>query len=209
MYVGIDVSTKALHAVRLNDSRRLDRCGVFSAETPFEDLVEFCAGASAIAIDSPDRPSVGAHAGDMIGKKFQQGRCAEVALGQQAGYWVPFTTPSEPERGSWIAIGISLFGALIAQGHSPIEVFPHAVFARLSYPDKLPKKTTASGLAKRVQLLRDQGIDVPGLEMWSHDSLDAAAAAVVASDPKKQEIVCGCSSFDGSALWLPYVAAAS
>lgn len=90
-----------------------------------------------------------------------------------------------------------------------IEVYPHSAFCELAGEHRLPKKTTAEGVHKRTELLRQAGVDDRWLDMWSHDALDAAAAAVVAFDCAQQTAQrAECSARDdcgrdGSSIWLP------
>jgi predicted nuclease with RNAse H fold len=197
-----------LHVVWLDPSGRLSDSDVFDGED-VETLAERCASALAVAVDAPDRPSTGAHADDtQVGKKFRTGRCAEVSLGRQKGHWVPWTTPPEPVPVGWISVGIAVHKTLSEQGQRVIEVYPHAAFRELARSESLPKKTTRAGVSRRVEILRAVGIDDPHLEMWSHDSIDAAVAAYVALQAhtgKAERVTCPEQDHknDGSAIWLP------
>jgi predicted nuclease with RNAse H fold len=99
--------------------------------------------------------------------------------------------------------GLELFSALTDAGVETIEVFPYAGFRAL-VGTRLPKKTTAAGIAARVRLLRDRGVDEPHLETWSHDGLDALLAALIALGPRRAvgHEGPGC---DESKIWLPIV----
>jgi predicted nuclease with RNAse H fold len=107
-------------------------------------------------------------------------------------------------------VGLALHASARATTRaSVLEVYPHACFRVLAGGAVLPKKTTAAGSARRVGLLRQQGIRAPGLSMWSHDALDATVAAVTAvqqSAGQALEVRCdagsGCEP-DGSRMWLP------
>ena len=154
-----------------------------------------------VAIDAPDACSVGAHVDDdSLGAKFRSARCGEIALGRTRRIWVSWPTPRSEPFPAWMTTGFALFAIARAAGMVGIEVYPHAVF-RVLAGRRPPTKTSAAGIAARVALLRDAGItNAPFLPMWSHDGLDAAAAALVAADPQAEPISCG---HDGSAIWLP------
>lgn len=208
-FVGIDLGTQAVQAVSLDESGDLADARLFAADES-EDVARWAAHAKVIAIDAPDRPSSGAHADDeRLPPKFQRGRCAEAALALVHGYWVPWVTPALPEPGSWIELGIALHGRLrqIA-GAEVIEVFPYAGFRHLA-PERLPKKTSVAGVRTRAGLLRRAGLDEARLELWTHDFLDAALAALIALQRSRREAVrvdCTADSrcgHDGSAIWLP------
>jgi predicted nuclease with RNAse H fold len=206
--VGIDVGASTLHAVSLDARAGLHAAVTFDA-TELDAVVTWAQAARAVAIDSPDRPSTGAHAGDgSLSPKFQTARCAEVALGREKGYWVPWVTPTTPVPGSWIAVGIALHEKLRARGTRTIEVYPYAAFRELANGGPLPKKTSRAGVAARAGHLRAARIDDPFLEVWSHDALDAAISALVAYDAAAGVAVrVGCDDgacvTDGSAIWLP------
>jgi predicted nuclease with RNAse H fold len=209
-YVGVDVGASAFHGVSIDGSGHVLTGAVFATDEVAE-LVEWAAGARVIAIDAPDRPSQGAHATDLaVAPKFRAGRCAEVALGLQHRYWVPWITPAEPPPGSWISAGIALHQTLRAQTRAEvIEVFPYAGFRQLAGDQRLAKKTTLAGSRTRTWLLRSAGLNEERLELWSHDSLDAAMAALIAADRGRDAAVrvecdttAGCKR-DGSVIWLP------
>src|SRR5687768_5470387 len=105
-FVGIDVGTNAFHAVAI-DAEHSSVAGRVFAANEFDTVVDWVASAQVIAIDAPDRPSTGAHLADeRVAAKFREGRCAEVALGLEASFWVPWVTPARPVPGSWIDVGI-------------------------------------------------------------------------------------------------------
>jgi predicted nuclease with RNAse H fold len=204
-YVGVDVGARTLHAVAVDGSSAVLDAAIFDARH-VEALVVWAGAATIAAIDAPDGPSVGAHAGDAeVAPKFRTGRCGEVALGRKRGYWVSWVTPAQPEPGSWIDVGIRVHAAL----QETIEVYPHAGFRELAGGTTLPKKTTVAGRRARAGLLRAAGLSARTMESWSHDTLDAALAAIVALHrgmDRAQRLGCGedepCGQ-DGSAIWLP------
>jgi predicted nuclease with RNAse H fold len=208
-FVGVDLGAHAVQAVSLDERGNFADAKLFAAGER-DDLAVWAAHAKVIAIDAPDRASSGAHAGDeRLPPKFQRGRCAEAALALVHGYWVPWVTPTQPEAGSWIELGISLHSRLRKiTGAEVIEVFPYAAFRHLA-PGPLPKKTSVAGVRTRVGLLRRAGLDDGCLELWTHDFLDAALAALIALQRSRGEAVrvacaddSGCGH-DGSAIWLP------
>ncbi|HEX2273847.1 MAG TPA: DUF429 domain-containing protein [Acidimicrobiales bacterium] len=206
--VGIDVGARRLHAVALDARAAVVGVGVFDA-VELDELVAWTGGARQVAIDSPDRGSTAPHrAEEGLAPKFRTARCAEITLGRHHGIWVPWTTPVEPAPG-WIRVGIELFAALRAEGHEPVEVYPHAAFRVLAGGRRLPPKHTRAGAGARVELLERAGLSGAWLKMWSHDALDAGAAALVALERAQgtaRPVTCG---HDGSAIWLPGTATTS
>jgi predicted nuclease with RNAse H fold len=207
--IGIDVGSRALHAVAMDAARAVLEARVF-APSELGELAAWASQAAVAAIDAPDGPSTGAHAIDHeVAPKFRAGRCGEVALGRQRGYWVPWVTPAEPAAGSWMDVGIRVHGALRDAGMETIEVFPNAGFRELAGGARLEPKTTAAGLRRRAALLRASGVRDAGAQMRSHDELDASLAALVALQRTEGRAVrVGCPDDaacerDGSAIWLP------
>jgi predicted nuclease with RNAse H fold len=205
-YVGIDVGSRALHAVAIDDSCAVTCAAIFETGE-LDELVAWAGDGAVAAVDAPDGPSRGAHSADAtVAPKFRRGRCGEVALGRRRGYWVPWVTPAHPAPGSWIDVGIRVHAALPM---TTIEVFPNAGFRVLAGGASLPKKTSVQGVRARARLLRDAGLRALGLEAWSHDGLDAALAALVALHCATGGAVrVGCAEDepcgqDGSAIWLP------
>lgn len=214
LFCGVDVGSRALHCVGLNENYEVAACAVFDPD----DVAQTCSWmeeAAVIAIDAPAELSIGAHLNDpdtKLSSKFRRARCAEVALGRQHGYWVPWVTPTAVDPGTWMAVGLELHDAVRrATPATVIEVYPHACFGMLAGGAVLPKKNSAAGTARRVELLRQRGLTARCLEMWSHDALDATVAAVTAVQcyaGQAIEVVCakasGCEP-DGSRMWLPVV----
>jgi predicted nuclease with RNAse H fold len=206
---GIDVSATALHCVAVDERLRLVDSGVFDAGD-IGSLRDRIAGAAVVAIDAPASLSTEPHRNDRaISRKFQAARCGEVALGRDRGYWVPWVSPVDEPPG-WMRVGLELYAAVEAEaGSTAIEVYPHACFRELAHGARLPKKTTAAGVVRRVELLREVGLDTPSLQMWSHDALDAAVAAVTAAELHQgaaAKVTCRAGDdidHDGSAIWLP------
>ena len=199
--VGIDVGTRQLHAVALDGHARVVDVEVLDAAR-LDDAVAWVAGARAVAVDAPDRWSTQPHAADEdLSPKFRTARCCEIALAREHRIWVPWVTPTRPGDG-WIRVGIDLFDALRTAGHEPVEVYPHAVFCVLGGCRPPPKQQRA-GAQARIGLLEAVGLDASWLPMWSHDALDAAAAALVALDHANGEARSATCGHDGSALWLP------
>lgn len=204
---GVDISGSAVHVVTL-EGGQVTRAGVW----PTDDLIhlaEELAACDVVAIDSPDRWSPGAipeHAS--LSPKFVAARCSEFELARRYRYWVPWVTPlpptsdTESAKYAWMARGMELFQLL--EGHTvPIEVYPNSIFRRLARQTPLPPKSGQAGVRVRVALLQEAGITAPHLEMWSHDSLDAAAAALVALARGRDEAERVSCDHDGSAMWLP------
>ena len=209
MVIGIDVAADRLNYVEVSDNGNVLDGGVCAAD----DLVHLTARASqatVVAIDAPRQLSTEPHLRDRFlrGEKFRRARCAEVALGRKYRIWVPWTSPVKAPSHGWISTGLDLYEHLKAcTGAELIEVYPHAVFRTLTTTGSLAKKTSAAGINQRAQALynADLGVDLnPAL--WSHDSLDAAAAAIVALDHVHQKAVpVGCGH-DDSIIWLPRAA---
>lgn len=165
-------------------------------------------GASTIHV-APAQLSTAPHRDDeSISRKFRTASCGEIALGQQAAIWVPWVTPVDATTvAGWMQVGFDLWASLRAGGHEPIEVYPAGVFRVLagSVP---PRKTTRAGLRARIDLLA-RSVDLPaGIEMWSHDGIDALGAALTAHQKgagTAREIHHDLTTCDGSAVWLPEV----
>lgn len=213
--IGLDLGAGTVHAVALSlapDERAKPTVlavDVFDLPTDEEALVRFCASPH-IAIDAPERPSESPHLGDgRMGAKFQKGRCAEGALGRKHGLWVPWVTPRDGDAvPPWIESGFQVWRLLRDRGE-PIEVYPHAIFRRLA-GHSLPRKQVAAGRKARLDLLA-RHIELPPLvAAWSHDSIDALAASLVAWHHRRgtaEPVTCGPEDewpdHDTSALWLP------
>lgn len=215
--VGIDVGAAAAWAVALQVGRpgsrpvapRIAATALFHPVEPAA-IRQFCRDAISVAIDAPDRASRLPHEGDQrLAAKFQRARCAEVAL-RLAGVAVPWVTPARGEAvAGWMATGWSIWSALRDDGVEPLETYPHAVFARLA-GRALLHKARPSGLRARTEALVGE-IELPdGLAMWSHDGLDALAAALVAWHAARgtaARIDCASDTawdeHDGTAIWLP------
>jgi predicted nuclease with RNAse H fold len=189
-----------VHVVAL-EGRRVVAGDVFAAQDVDAVVAWVGDGVRRVAIDAPSALSVLAHAeDDSLAPKFRAARCGEIALGRDAGIWVPWVSPCEGgEVAPWIAVGLSLFAAFAAAGIEAVETYPHGVFRRLA-GGRVPPKSSAEGRAQRVGLLRAAGVREQTLPLWDHDGLDALAAALVAADPSAEALTCG---HDGSAVWLP------
>ncbi len=203
MYVGIDVGANRLHCVALDTDSRVIDARLFSP-ADLEDLVSWLNPAESIAIDSPDALSTARHSENQaLSPKFRRARCAEIGLGQQRKVWVPWATPWEPPVAGWMQLGFNVFSRLRSTHASVVEIYPHAGFLKLHGWKKLPSKSTVEGLVARATLLAEAGVDEARLNMWSHDSLDAALGALVAlrfAQGRAESFTCG---HDGSAIWLP------
>ena len=201
MWVGVDVGAHRFHLVAINARCRIVAAKVIPAtETP--EVLGFVPRAEGVAVDSPGAWSTSPHAGDeTVAPKFRLGRCSEIALGREYGIWVPWSTPPEPEPGTWMAAGIGLFDALRGVGMDPVEAYPYGGF-RVLAGRRLPKKTTPDGRAARAALLRSAGVEVNGLEK-SHDFLDAALVALVARQRSMGTARVATCGHDQSGIWLP------
>lgn len=199
--LGIDVATGHVHCVEITSSGTVARSEVITTDH-LTDLVAWASEIGVVAIDAPARPSNAPHGDDLsITPKFRVARCAEIALGRERRIWVPWVTPMAPPFPTWMETGFELQRVLVGAADL-LEVFPQAIF-RVLAGRVVPSKSTPSGLASRVGLLRDAGIRDAGLVMWGHDGLDAAAAALVAlhhAQRRAEAVTCG---HDGSAIWLP------
>jgi predicted nuclease with RNAse H fold len=208
--LGIDLGASALHLAVLEGEGPAGlriRAAATVAATDLEAVIAAAFGLDAVAIDAPAAPSAAVHRDDeAISRKFRIARCGEIALGEQARIWVPWVTPPEPEAvPEWMRVGFSVWDALAAAGHEPIEVYPAGVF-RVLAGHVPPKKTTPAGRRARIGLLAP-AIDLPvGIDHWSHDGLDALAAALTAHR-RATGLARACGhdgpTCDGSAIWLP------
>ncbi len=202
-FVGIDVGVAAMHCVVLDGSCHMSAGQALPSDAATE-LKALTHDATAIAIDAPSSLSTGPHAGDEeLAPKFRLARCCEIALGREHGLWVPWATPiAGAAVPGWMQVGFGLYQALVAAGHSPIEVYPYAGF-RVLAGGRLPPKRTIAGVRARVTLLHRQGVGAEGMQLWSHDALDAALAALLALQAHEgTAIPVGCGH-DSSAIWIP------
>jgi predicted nuclease with RNAse H fold len=202
--IGIDVATNRLNCVALEADGSLAAGRVYAAHE-LGALTAWAAEATVIAIDAPAALSTEPHvAENALSPKFRRARCAEIALGRDHGIWVPWTSPTGPPGPGWIATGLELYSALAGSTRSElIEVFPYAAFRLLTRPARLAKKTSVAGMRQRIDALGAAGLCVEHLALWSHDSLDAAVAALVAlqwRDGRAHPVTCG---HDDSAIWIP------
>jgi predicted nuclease with RNAse H fold len=176
--VGVDVGARRFHVARLHEGGDID----VTVTSDVDGIVQLCRGASAAAIDAPAEPATGrVHAGEHS-PKFAVARCNEIAAGEQLGIWVPWVTPTLEEAPGWMLAGFSLWEALRAAGHAPIEVYPAGCYWLLNGRRWPPKKTSTAGKATRAALLQPY---IGWREERSHDALDALMAAVVARGPSR------------------------
>lgn len=198
--LGIDVAGTHVHCVELAADGSVVRAEVVRADT-IEAIVPWAKKVGVVAIDAPQAPSTKPHRGDTTLKpKFQAARCAEIALGRERGIWVSWVTPVSGFK-PWMSTGLALYRALTGAAEL-LETYPQGIFRTLA-GSTIDPKSTQKGLARRVELLRDAHVRDAGLAMWSHDGLDAAAAALVAlqrAQERAESVTCG---HDGSAIWLP------
>ena len=209
-WLGIDLGASTLHAVVLSaaaDGRgEVEEARTFDS-TDLAGVVTLAEGVDAIAIDAPVELSTAPHRADQsLSPKFRTARCGEIALGQQAGIWVPWVTPADPAKVSgWMTVGFATWAALRAAGHEPIEVYPAGVF-RVLNGTVPPKKSRLAGLRARVALLAQHVALPDSVDMWSHDGLDATAAALIARwsrDGRAERIGHAAPTCDSSSVWIP------
>ena len=206
MAVGVDVGADRLHLVCLGpayeiaDTAVLDPGDRAALSAWFSLLPPHCV----VAIDGPPAPSAAPFADDAtVSPKFRRARGCEVELGRQRGIWVSFATGPEPLTG-WMAQAAHVHELAGRLGHRPLETYPYAIYRTL-LGRRPAKKATGVGTMDRVGALRSVGFDHQALAMWSHDALDAAAAALVARqylDGNADPVSC---AVDGTSIWLPCV----
>lgn len=208
--VGIDLGASQVHVVVLDGGSgsrpRVDAARTVAA-TEVDAVVDMAIDAGAIAIDAPAALSTAVHRHDpAVSRKFRVARCGEIALGEQARIWVPWVTPAEAGAvPPWMQVGFAVWAALRGAGHAPIEVYPAGGFRVLA--GRLPpRKTTTAGRRARIELLAP-AVDLPAdIETWSHDGLDALAAALTAHQCTTgiaRAIGHSAPGCDGSSIWLP------
>ena len=209
-FVGIDLGASTIHVVVL-ETQPQGAPTVVDARTfgasDEHGVLALVDGASDIAIDAPARLSVAPHRDDAsISPKFRVARCGEIALGQDAGIWVPWVTPADPARvPGWMQVGFNLWATLHDAGHTPIEVYPAGVF-RVLAGRVPPRKTTRAGIHARIEVLAPHLALPPTIEMWSHDGIDSLGAALTAHQKATgaaHEVGHDAVTCDGSAIWLP------
>lgn len=208
--VGIDLGASTIHVVVLEAAP--DRLPTVVdartfAGTDVDGVTELVDGARDIAIDAPAQLSVAPHRDDAsISPKFRVARCGEIALGQDAGIWVPWVTPADAAKvAGWMQVGFNLWAGLREAGHEPVEVYPAGVF-RVLAGRVPPRKTTHAGAHARIELLAPHVMLPSAIEMWSHDGIDALGAALTAHQKgigTAREIGHDAATCDGSAIWLP------
>ncbi len=204
MFTGIDVRSEGLNCVSLDAARRIRESALVRTEQ-LDRLPEWVLDSKVVAIDAPAQISTAPHADEAaLSTKFRSARCAEIALARECGYWVPFTTPTRELTDGWMKVGLDLYDVLSRTSDTEvIEVYPYAGFRELANREPLAKKATIAGILQRTKLLRGAGLEGQWLEMWSHDSLDALVAALIARERAEgiaRRITCG---HDDSAIWLP------
>jgi predicted nuclease with RNAse H fold len=208
---GIDVGAASVHLVGL-DLEAPPSVVLSELIHPFDRaaLTNLLRAAAVVAIDAPAERSSLPHLGDSrLAAKFRRARCGEVAL-LGAGHAVPWVSPAGDELlPGWMATGFEIWSVAEELGIESIETFPHAVFARLANT-VLRHKRKPEGVAARAQVLAPLLRTPAWLPMWSHDGLDALAAALVAWHAfhgTARRIDCsaddGWPTHDGSAIWLP------
>jgi Protein of unknown function (DUF429) len=208
--VGVDLGASTIHVVAVHGDRdappSVRDVRTFEA-ADVDGVVALARGAAAIGIDAPSQLSTANHRDDdSISPKFRVARCGEIALGQEARIWVPWVTPWVATKvPSWMQVGFASWSALRAADHEPLEVYPAGVFRVLagSVP---PRKTTRAGHDARVRLLA-RYVELPATtETWSHDTIDALAAALVAHQQAvglARELRHDGPGCDPSGIWLP------
>jgi hypothetical protein len=208
--VGIDLGASTIHVVVIEPTRA-GRPTVVAARTfaasEVDGVVALVDGARDIAIDAPAQLSTAVHRDDpSISPKFRVARCGEIALGQAAGIWVPWVTPADAAKVvGWMQVGFDLWSALRAAGHEPVEVYPAGVF-RVLAGRVPPNKATHPGAHARIDLLAAHITLPPTIEVWSHDGIDAAGAALTAHQKgagTARAIGHDAATCDSSAIWLP------
>jgi hypothetical protein len=203
---GVDVSSRALHAVAIDREGRLRAAAVLEP-TELDDLADAVAGAAAIGVDAPDGWSRARHAADdRLPTKFRTARCGEIALRGDFGYSVPWPTPpAEAEHATWMEVGIDTHRRL-SDATPTVEVFPHATFLHLAGRRSLPAKARVRGARVRAALLSAKlAVGEQDLALWSTDALDALAAALTARDVGRGRAVAArCVDHpQDSAIFLP------
>jgi predicted nuclease with RNAse H fold len=202
--IGIDVAADRFHCVALETNGSFVGGRVYAPDdVPM--LSEWAADADVIAIDAPAQLSTAPHSADeSLSPKFRAARCSEIALGREHRIWVPWTSPTSAPIPEWIATGLELYPALARSVRAELmEVFPYAGFRVLTRPAHLAKKRSGAGIRQRIETLRAVGLRAADLELWSHDSVDAALAAIIALRRQNDSAVPVTCGHDGSVIWLP------
>ncbi len=208
--IGIDLGASTIHFVVLIGASGapgvVAEAHTFAADD-IESVVALAVGAVTIAIDAPAELSTAPHRDDTtISNKFRTARCGEIALGQAEKIWVPWVTPDDEAKvPSWMQVGFDLWSALRTAGHEPLEVYPAGAFRALAGA-RVPSKSTRAGLQVRIALLAPHVERPDWIEMWSHDGIDALAAAVTARQAgagTARRIAHTDPGCDRSSIWLP------
>ncbi len=210
--VGIDVASDAAWLVALDADLALPRVigADLIAPVAGSAIERFCRGAAIVAVDAPSGYSELPHLEDeRLAPKFRRACCGEVAL-HRSGISVPWVSPSRDETpAGWVTTGVEIWSMLRAIEIPAIETYPHGVIWRLA-GRPLNHKSRPTGHLARLELLRRHVAVPSAAELWSHDSLDALAAALVAALALSGEaygLSCandtGWVVHDGSSIWLP------
>jgi predicted nuclease with RNAse H fold len=203
VFGGIDLGQRRVHLAVLDDRLSLAAARIVDVAV-VDSLSEVLEKVEVVAIDAPSALSTAPHASDVgLSPKFRSARCAEISLGREHGIWVPWVTPTaDRPLPPWMEVGFQVFELADRAGVRAVEVFPHAGFRALAR-ERIPPKLTAEGLQARADLLAAAGVKIEALPMWSHDSLDACLAALIARDVAAGRAVAATCGHDGSAIWLP------
>lgn len=202
--VGVDVGADRLHVVALDRRLAVVDSAVFDPadHQAVDGWIANLPDGSVVAIDGPPGPSAAPFADDpSVSPKFRCARGCEVELGRQRGIWVSFATGPETLTG-WMAEAARVHQWCVASGFEALETYPHAVYRTL-LGRRPAKKTTGLGVSERVDVLRAVGLTELTLPMWSHDALDAAAAAVVAHQRLSDTAMAVTCTLDATTIWLP------
>src|SRR4030088_2170453 len=112
-YVGVDVGSNRIHCVAVDGSAHLVDAELFGP-ADVDQVVQWAASASAVAIDAPAALSSAPHGAEAGHRspKFSFARCAEIDLAERFGIWVPWVTPRSLEACQpWMLLGFQLFDA--------------------------------------------------------------------------------------------------
>lgn len=185
MFVRIELGQRRIHGVALDQDLTLANTWITDA-AEMHALAGLLQDARVIAIDAAGGLSSAPHHDDQsLSPKFRSARCAEIALGRDRRISVPWATPTEEQPSP----GMDARGIPGVRHRTSIGRPPHRGLSlrRLSRAGGHEDRFQADGSrpASACGATDALGMSIDGLEMWSHDSLDACLAALIAHDAER------------------------
>lgn len=190
----------------------LEKVGTFTA---LRELLahDYMKRASLLVIDGPcgangitlRRDRSGFEYGDVDGRR--EAETALCARGIRLFWTTRNTIAAFDGAARWIARSLALFRSLNEAGRLAIETHPHAVYFLLrrqcGCERPLPRKTSRAGRDERLRILQTFAPQLDPGQLPDHDSLDAAAAALLAVLHDAGLTRAFGSEATGGVIWVP------